>query len=313
MIKYILKRMLKSIPIFIGVISISFLLVYIAPGDPAISMVGENYKEETLQEIREELNLNKPIIKQYYLYILKTIKLDFGKSYITGRKISKDLKQKLYFTFILATTAMIFAIFFGIILGIISALNYQKLIDRIIVLFSIVGVSAPVFSVALLFIYIFGIKFKILPPTGYGGIQFLILPALALGLRSLSLFVRITRDSFLDIIQEDYMRTAKAKGLSFYKIIFKHGLKNLLIPIITIIGIDFSSYLTGAVLTESIFGWPGIGRYLVDSIIKRDFPAIQASVLFMAFIFITINLLMDIFYSLVNPQIKENLIEELSN
>ena len=310
MIHYIKTRIFQSIPIIIGVISMSFLFTHLAPGDPAISMVGENYKESTIEQIREELNLNKPILEQYFIYINKIIRLDFGKSYITGRKISKDLKQKIYYTFILAITAMIFATVFGIVMGIISALHYKQTLDRIIVFISIIGISTPVFSVALIFMYIFGIILKILPPTGYGGIQFLILPAMALGFRSLSLFIRITRDSFIEILGEDYIRTAKSKGLSFNVVIYKHGLKNLLIPIITIIGIDFSSYLTGAVLTESIFGWPGIGRYIVDSILKRDFPAIQASVLFMALIFITINLIVDILYGFSNPQIREHLIEK---
>jgi len=308
--KFIIKRIIKSLPIFLGVITMSFLFVYIAPGDPALNMVGQNYKETTLEEIREELNLNKPAIEQYIIYIFKTARLDFGKSYVTGRKISNDLKQKIYYTFILAITAMMVAIVLGVSLGIIAAINYKQILDRIIVLISILGISMPVFSVSLILIFIFGITFKVLPPTGYGHWKFLILPATALGLRSLSLFIRITRDSFIEILGEDYMRTAKAKGLPYRQIILKHGMKNLLIPVITIIGIDFSSYLTGAVLTESIFGWPGIGRYIVDSILKRDFPAIQGSVLFMAFVFIGINLIIDILYGIVNPQIRDNLIEK---
>ena len=310
MIKFLFKRIARSIPIIFGVISISFIFMYIAPGDPALSIVGQNYNESKLNEIRDDLNLNRPVMQQYVLYVLKTIQLDFGKSYITGRKISNDLRQKIGYTLILATTAMVFAIVFGVFFGIVAALNYKTIIDRIIVLLSVIGISTPVFSVALILIFIFGIKFQILPPTGYGGIEFLILPSIALGMRSLTLFIRITRDSFVEIINEDYMRTAKAKGLSYNIIIFKHGFKNLLIPIITIIGVDFSSYLTGAVLTESIFGWPGIGRYVVDSIMKRDFPAIQGSVLFMAFIFIMVNLIIDILYSLVNPQIREEIVDK---
>ena len=310
MIKFLFKRILRSIPIIFGVISISFIFMYIAPGDPALSIVGQNYKESKLKEIRDDLNLNRPVMQQYVLYVLKTIQLDFGKSYITGRKISNDLRQKIGYTLILATSAMVFAIVLGLFFGIVAALNYKTIIDRIIVLLSVIGISTPVFSVALILIYIFGIKLQILPPTGYGSIEFLILPSIALGMRSLTLFIRITRDSFVEIINEDYMRTAKAKGLSYNIIIFKHGFKNLLIPIITIIGVDFSSYLTGAVLTESIFGWPGIGRYIVDSIMKRDFPAIQGSVLFMAFIFITVNLIIDILYSLVNPQIREEIVDK---
>ena len=310
MITYIINRTFKTFPIILGVISASFLLFHIVPGDPAISMVGENYKEETLQQIRKELNLDKTILEQYFLYVTKILKLDFGQSYISGQKIYTVISQKIFFTFKLAFFSMMFAIIFGVFFGIISGLNYKNKIDRLIVFLSIVGISSPVFSVALIFIFIFSIQLKVLPPSGYQGIQYFILPCIVLGIRSLSLFIRITRDSFVEIISEDYIRTAKSKGLKKHTIIYKHVLKNLLIPLITIVGIDFSSYLTGAVLTESIFGWPGIGRYLVDSILQRDFPAIQATVLFMSLVFVMINLLVDILYCFVNPKIREILIEK---
>tara|TARA_A100001011_G_scaffold398848_2_gene504794 strand:- start:552 stop:1484 length:933 start_codon:yes stop_codon:yes gene_type:complete len=310
MIKYIIFRIFKAFPIVLGVISVSFLLVYIAPGDPVLSMVGENYKEETVQQIRKELNLDKTIVEQYFLYMSKIFRLDFGQSYISGQEIYKIISQKIFFTFKLTFFSMMFAIVFGVFFGIISGINYKNKIDRLIVFLSIIGISSPVFSVALIFIYIFSIQLKVLPPSGYDGIQYFILPCIVLGLRSLSLFIRITRDSFIEIINEDYIRTAKSKGLKKHVIINKHVLKNLLIPIVTIVGIDFSSYLTGAVLTESIFGWPGIGRYLVDSILQRDFPAIQATVLFMSLVFVITNVLVDILYCFVNPKIREILIEK---
>ena len=310
MILFIINRIFQAIPTVLGVISISFLLVHIAPGDPAISMVGENYKEETLHQIKKELNLDKTITQQYFLYISKILRLDFGYSYMSGEEIYKVISQKIFFTIILAFFSMMFAVIVGVFLGIISGLNYKNKIDRLIVFLSIVGISSPVFSVALIFIFVFSIQLKVLPPSGYGSVQHFILPCVVLGIRSLSLFVRITRDSFVEIINEDYIRTAKSKGLKNNVIIYKHVLKNLLIPIVTIVGIDFSSYLTGAVLTESIFGWPGIGRYLVDSILQRDFPAIQATVLFMSLVFVLINIFVDILYCFVNPKIREVLLEK---
>ncbi len=312
MIKLILKRILQGIPVIFGVITISFLLMYVAPGDPVLAMVGEYYDESTLSELRSELHLDDPLLQQYFRFIGNVCTGDFGRSYITGISVTENLLEKMPYTFQLAVTAMVIAVIFGIILGISSALYRNRLWDKIAILFSIGGVSAPVFWVALLLILIFGVELRLLPPSGYGSWQFIILPGIALGIRSLAMFTRITRTNFLEIMHEDYMTTAKAKGLSNFVVIFKHGLKNLLIPLITLIGLDFGSYLTGAVLTESIFGWPGVGRLMLDAIMKRDFPVIQGTVLFMVLVFVIINILVDIFYGIVNPQVREVLINEQS-
>lgn len=310
MFNYILKRILQGIPVIFGVITISFMLIYVAPGDPVLAMVGDYYDEDTLVELRQELHLDKPMINQYIMFIGRICTGDFGKSYISDRYVLDDLLEKTPYTLQLAITAMVFAIIGGIFFGISSALHHNSFWDKFAVIFSIGGISAPVFWVALLLILFFGVELQILPPSGYGGWQYIILPGIALGMRSLALFSRITRTNFLEIMHEDYMTTAKAKGLPDYIVIFKHGLKNLLIPLITIIGLDFGSYLTGAVLTESIFGWPGLGRMMLDAIMKRDFPVIQGTVLFMVLIFVIINILVDVLYGIANPQIRETLLNE---
>nr|MBC8479280.1 ABC transporter permease [FCB group bacterium] len=222
----------------------------------------------------------------------------------------EDITQKLPFTFQLASAAMLFAIVFGVTAGIFSALKKNTIWDRMTVVLSLTGVSAPVFWIALILILYVGVYWRLLPPTGYGGIKFLILPAIALGSRSMALLVRTTRAYFLEILNEDYMRTARAKGLPPLKIYFKHGLRNLAIPLITIIGADFGSYLSGAVLTESIFGWPGVGRFALNAILKRDFPAIQGTVLVMALTFVFINILVDVLYTWMDPRVREQIVEQ---
>jgi ABC-type dipeptide/oligopeptide/nickel transport system permease component len=290
--------------------TISFLLMNVAPGDPVRAMVGDYYDDDTIESLREELGLNKSLGAQYLNFISNTCRGDLGKSFMTQRLVVEDLKQKAPFTLQLALGAMLIAVPFGILLGIFAAINRGKLIDRILILVSLVGISAPVFWIALLLILILGINLQWLPPTGFGGIKFLILPAIALGTRSMAMLARTSRAYMLDVLKEDYIRTALAKGLSQRIILFKHALRNVLIPIITIVAADFGSYLSGAVLTESIFGWPGVGRFALNAIMKRDFPAIQGTVLFMALIFIVINIIVDICYAWVDPRVREKLINE---
>ena len=310
MIALIIRRILQGIPVILGVITISFLLMNVVPGDPVRSMVGDYYDEATLETLREELGLNKSLGVQYVNFISNVCKGDLGKSFTTQRLVIEDLKQKVPFTLQLALGAMIIAVPIGILLGVFAAINRGKLIDKILIVVSLAGISVPVFLTALLLILIVGIQLQWLPPTGFGGIKFLILPAIALGARSMAMLARISRAYMLDVIKEDYMRTALAKGLSQRIVLFKHGLRNVLIPLITIVAADFGSYLSGAVLTESIFGWPGVGRFALNAIMKRDFPVIQGTVLFMALIFVVINIIVDIFYAWVDPRVRETLIHE---
>ena len=304
MVNFIVRRILQTIPVLFGVIVITFILMYMIPGDPVVSMVGERYDEETIHKLRKELHLDDSLPMQFVHYVSNVMRGDFGKSFITGGSVSEELLIKFPNTLILAVASMIIAIITGLTMGIVSSLKPQSLLDKITMFFALAGISAPVFWVGLMLILFIGVFLQWLPPTGFGGVEYIILPAITLGLRSAAYLARLTRATMLDVLNQDYIRTARMKVLPEWKVILKHGFPNILIPIITVIGTDFGSYLSGAVLTESIFGWPGIGRYALEAILKRDFPVIQGTVLFMALMFILANLIVDIFYGIVDPRIR---------
>ena len=304
MVHFIVRRILQTIPVLFGVIVITFILMYLVPGDPVVSMVGERYDEETIHKLRKELHLDDSLPMQFVHYVSNVLRGDFGKSFVTGGPVSEELLIKLPNTLILAVASMIIAIITGLTMGIVSSLRPQSILDKITMLFALAGISAPVFWVGLMLVLFIGVFLQWLPPTGFGGIEYIILPAITLGLRSAAYLARLTRATMLDVLNQDYIRTARMKMLPEWKVILKHGFPNILIPIITVIGTDFGSYLSGAVLTESIFGWPGIGRYALEAILKRDFPVIQGTVLFMALMFILANLIVDIFYGIVDPRIR---------
>ena len=304
MFRFIVRRILQTIPVLFGVIVITFILMYMVPGDPVVSMVGERYDEETIHKLRKELHLDDSLPMQFVHYVSNVLRGDFGKSFITGGSVSEELLIKFPNTLILAVASMIIAIITGLTMGIVSSLRPQSILDKITMLFALAGISAPVFWVGLMLVLFIGVFLQWLPPTGFGGIEYIILPAITLGLRSAAYLARLTRATMLDVLNQDYIRTARMKGLPEWKVILKHGFPNILIPIITVIGTDFGSYLSGAVLTESIFGWPGIGRYALEAILKRDFPVIQGTVLFMALMFILANLIVDIFYGIVDPRMR---------
>ena len=304
MVHFIVRRILQTIPVLFGVIVITFILMYMVPGDPVVSMVGERYDEETIHKLRKELHLDDSLPMQFVHYVSNVLRGDFGKSFITGGPVSEELLIKFHNTLMLAVASMIIAIITGLTMGIVSSLKPRSILDKITMFFALAGISAPVFWVGLMLILFIGVFLQWLPPTGFGGVEYIILPAITLGLRSAAYLARLTRATMLDVLNQDYIRTARMKMLPEWKVILKHGFPNILIPIITVIGTDFGSYLSGAVLTESIFGWPGIGRYALEAILKRDFPVIQGTVLFMALMFILANLIVDIFYGIVDPRIR---------
>jgi len=310
MIPFIIRRILQGLPVILGVMTISFLLMNVAPGDPVRAMVGEYYDDATLESLRHELGLDKSLGKQYLNFIGNLFTGKLGNSFMTKRPVFNDLIEKIPHTLQLALAAMFIAVPLGLMLGIIAAVNRGKPLDRMLIGLSLGGVSAPVFWIALLLILIVGVQLRWLPPTGFGGFKFLILPAIALGTRSMAMLARTSRAYMLEVMNEDFMRTALAKGLSRWQVIFRHGLRNVFIPLITIIAADFGSYLSGAVLTESIFGWPGVGRFALTAIIKRDFPVIQGTVLFMALIFVVINILVDICYAWADPRVRTAILDE---
>jgi ABC-type dipeptide/oligopeptide/nickel transport system permease component len=306
MLKYVLGRILLLIPILWGVVTVSFLLMYVIPGDPVLTMAGERYDEETLQEMRRELGLDKPLAVQYVHYLARLSRFDLGRSFVTRRPVADAIRERFPRTLALALSAMGIAVVFGIGIGMLASWGRFPWIGRLLLAFSLVGVSIPVFWLGLILIYIFSIQLSILPPSGYGGgsLTHLILPAVTLSFASMATVARVTRSGFVETASYDFVRTARAKGLGEMIVGGKHILRNALIPVVTIVGADFGSYLSGSVLTESIFGWPGLGRFIVQGILKRDFPVIQGSILFMAILFVIVNLLVDLSYAYIDPRIR---------
>ena len=301
---FIARRLLLAIPTLFGVLVVAFLLLYVAPGDPVMSMVGERADEETIARLRQELRLDDPLYVRFGHYVGNVVTGDFGESYVTGRPIIRDIRERFPKTLQLAGAAMLLAASLGVTLGILSARNPGGVVDRFGLGLAYVGISFPVYWVGLLLILLFAVTLQWLPPSGSGGLRYLILPAFALGMRSIAFLARMTRSAMLDALGSDFVRTARAKGLSEKNVVMRHALRNAAIPIITVLGLDFGSYLTGSILTETIFSWPGIGRYVVNAISRRDLPAIQGAVLFLSTLFVMVNLLTDIAYAKADPRVS---------
>lgn len=306
MMSYTVRRLLLFVPILLGVATVTFLLLHVLPGDPVLSMVGERYDEETLERLREEMHLNDPLAVRYVKYLGSLARLDLGESYITGEPVWDSILQRFPYTLRLAVAAMLISILIGVGAGVTAAWKWKTPLDYLTMGGTVVGVSMPVFWLGVLLIYLFSMKLGWLPASGFGGgnIAYLVLPAFTLAQASAAYVARITRSSVLDEVGEMYVRAARAKGVPERRLLFGHALRNALLPIVTVIGADFGSYLSGAVLTESIFAWPGLGRFVLDAILKRDLPAIQGAVLFMAVLFMAVNLVVDLVYARVDPRVK---------
>ena len=304
MLAFLLRRVALAIPTLAGVLVVVFLLLYVAPGDPVQEMVGERADPETVARLRRELRLDDPLPTQFAHYAGGVLRGQLGRSYITGRPILSDILERFPKTLLLAGTAMLFASILGITLGVLSAQKPGGWLDRAGLGLAYIGISFPVYWVGLILILVFAVMLRWLPPSGYGAPRFLVLPALALGSRSIAFLARVTRSSMLDVLGADFVRTARAKGLRERVVVVRHALRNALIPVITVLGLDFGYYLTGSILTETIFSWPGLGRYVVNAIARRDLPAIQGSVLFLSVIFVLVNLLTDLAYARVDPRVR---------
>jgi ABC-type dipeptide/oligopeptide/nickel transport system permease component len=301
--RFLLQRVLLLIPTLFGVLLVTFLLLYVAPGDPVQAMVGERADPETLARLRAELHLDDPLYRQFGHYVGGVLRGNLGTSYITRRPIIRDLLERFPATLRLAGAAMLFAAAVGISVGILGAWRPGTWMDRVGAFGSYLGVSFPVYWVGLILILVFAVNLRWLPPSGSGGIVYLVLPALTLGMRSVAFLSRMTRAAMQDVLQSDFIRTARAKGLWERRVVLSHGLRNALLPVVTVLGLDFGSYLTGSILTETIFSWPGVGRYVLNAIDKRDLPAIQGSILFLSLVFVVVNLLTDILYARVDPRV----------
>jgi len=306
---------MATIPVLLGILLVAFTVLYLIPGDPALTVAGPRADETTLNRIRAEMGLDLPVHTRFVNYLLKICKGDFGESVISGKPVLSSLTEKLPVTLKLALISILFSTLIGVLMGVIGAVTRGKIIDRLCTLFSVSGISIPVFLSGLVFLYVFAVKLRWFPSSGFNAENSLmpfILPAFTLGIRSAAFLARIVRSSMIEVLNQDFIRTAKAKGLSPMRILFRHGLVNALIPIITVIGLDLSSYLNGSVIVETIYDLPGIGRYAMEAISQRDYPVVQGVVLLGAIVFIGVNLFIDLFYAWINPKVRDEMLGKLA-
>ncbi len=304
MLTYLLRRILAALPSIFGVILIVFLMVRLAPGDPALLLAGEFATPEQLRLTRERLGLNEPGHVQFGIFLGNLVQGDLGRSTQTRREVSSELRSYFPNTLELALGAMAVALLIGIPAGIVSAVRPNTAFDYLATLGALIGVSMPVFWFGLLAILFFSVNLGWFPVAGRGTLAHLVLPAVSLGAGTAAIITRMTRSSMLEVLNQDYVRTARAKGLANHLVVNKHAFRNALIPIVTITGLQFGTLMAGAVLTETVFSWPGIGQLLVTSILARDYPVVQGAVLLIAVSFIVINLLVDLVYGAIDPRIR---------
>jgi len=304
--RFLLRRLLALVPVLLGVTFLSFLLLYVVPGDPVQAVAGERYDEAVLAELRAELHLDDPLPLRYGRFLADLVRGDLGVSYVSREPVRDAIATTFPHTLRLALAAMLIAVLLGVGLGVAAALKPGSPLDRSAMVLASAGISVPVFWLGMVLIYAFSLKLRWLPPSGYGegSLRHLILPALTLGAASAALIARMTRAALLDAMGQDYIRTARAKGLHPARVLLVHGLRNALLPVVTVVGNDFGSYLSGSVLTERIFAWPGLGRYTLDAVAKRDLPAIQGAILVMALAFVLVNLLVDLSYAWIDPRTR---------
>jgi ABC-type dipeptide/oligopeptide/nickel transport system permease component len=303
LLKFVVRRLLLLIPVVIGVSIVSFSIMHMIPGDPARIIAGEGATVEDIMSIRIKYGLDRPLIEQYFRFMKGVITNDL-RSIRTERPILTELLPRFANTAQLALVSIIISSVIGVTLGIVSAVKRNSWIDTFSMVFSLVGVSMPIFWLGILLIILFAVTLRWLPSGGKGGVEHLILPALTLGLATSAIIARMTRASVLEVLNQDYVRTVVAFGLPKRKIIYKYVLRNALIPVVTVIGLQFGYLLGGAVLTESVFGWPGLGRFVVDSIFSRDYIAVQVGIMMIATTFVLVNLLVDLVYALIDPRLR---------
>lgn len=301
--RYILKRLLSLVGTLLGVSVLIFLMVHLIPGDPVTTILGQFATPEAVSQMRAALGLDQPLWQQYLHFLGRLLVGDLGTSLFTGQSVWEQITQRFPITLQLAIFSVIIAAIFGILLGTIAAVKQNTFVDRLVVLSSLVGISAPGFWIALFLIWIFAYKLALFPISGYEGIHSLLLPAITLGMAEAGMIARMTRSSMLEVIKQDYMRTAEAKGAAVVRMVFSHGLPNAIIPVVTMLGLQFGSLMAGAVVVETVFSLQGIGSLAIESIGKRDMPTVQGMVFFMAVIFATTNLVVDLIYSLIDPRI----------
>jgi ABC-type dipeptide/oligopeptide/nickel transport system permease component len=314
MVSYVIRRLLLTIPVMVGVSFLVFWSIRWVPGDPAIAIAGELATPELIAKVREDMGLDQPILVQYTRYIGKVLQGDMGRSVKSGLQVTDEIKTRLPRTLRLAFTSLILSALIGIPIGVFSSTRPNSWFDGGSMTIALLGVSMPIFWLGLMLMILFavlipkwfGLSGPLLPPTGSGTWQHLVMPSIALAANSMAIQARMTRACMLEVLRQDYIRTARAKGQVEWKVVYHHALSNALLPIVTIVGLQFGTLLGGAVLTETVFAWPGIGRLLVDAIGFRDYPIIQGTVLVITAGFVLTNLIVDILYAYLNPKIHYN-------
>ncbi|ELF8485930.1 glutathione ABC transporter permease GsiC [Salmonella enterica] len=304
MLNYVLKRLLGLIPTLLIVAVLVFLFVHLLPGDPARLIAGPEADAQVIALVRQQLGLDQPLHVQFWHYITHVLQGDFGTSMVSRRPVSEEIASRFLPTLWLTITSMIWAVLFGMAIGIAAAVWRNRWPDRVGMTLAVTGISFPAFALGMLLMQIFSVDLGWLPTVGADSWQHYILPSLTLGAAVASVMARFTRSSFVDVLSEDYMRTARAKGVSETWVVLKHGLRNAMIPVVTMMGLQFGFLLGGSIVVEKVFNWPGLGRLLVDSVDMRDYPVIQAEVLLFSLEFILINLVVDILYAAINPAIR---------
>ncbi len=332
--RYIIRRLLNLVPVLLGITLLVFLFLHLIPGDPAVIMLGDRATPAQVEALRERMGLNAPLPLQYLRFLGSLLQFDLGRSIFTGFPIIEEIKIRWPATFELSVGAMLIAMLIGIPSGVIAAVRKNSIIDNVTMSGSLLGVSMPVYWLGLLLIYLFAVNLGWLPPSGristamrfnfvpitgfyvldaivQGNLPVLrdvllhlVLPALTLSTIPLAIIARITRSAMLDVLSQDYIRTARAKGVLERNVVFKHALKNAMLPVVTVVGLEFGTLLGGAILTETIFSWPGIGKWIYDGILSRDYPVVQGGVIFVAIAFVLINLLVDLSYAFLDPRIQ---------
>lgn len=332
MITYILRRLVALLPVLLGVSAAAFLLLHLIPGDPALVYLGEHATPESIARVRHEFGLDRPLPVQYAVYLWDAVRGNFGESLDSHRPVIAEFIPRFPATIELSLGAITIAVAVGIPIGLLSASRPNSIVDRLGMVVALLGVSFPVFWLGLMLVYVFSVYFHVLPTAGQLGVtatvatitrivlldavltgnwaaawdavRHLVLPSIALSTIPMAIIARITRASMLDSLHQDYIRTARAKGLAARAVVIGHGLRNALLPVVTVIGLQVGSLLTGAILTETIFAWPGVGRFMYDSIQFRDYPVILAGILLFSLVFVLVNLFVDVLYAFLDPRIR---------
>jgi peptide/nickel transport system permease protein len=312
MIAFVLRRLLATIPVMLVVAVLVFLMLRLTPADPAAIIAGDNANAQQVADIRAKLGLDEPIVTQFFIWMGKIFRGDFGESFFFKKTVAELISDRMEATLSLSFFTIVLAILVAVPLGVLAAAKHGSWIDRIVMGFSVLGFSVPVFVIGYLLIYLFAIELRWLPVQGYqrfalgvgGWFERLILPSMTLAVVYIALIARMTRTSMLEVLSEDYVRTARAKGQVERKVLFRHALRNAAVPIVTVIGLGIALLIGGVVVTESVYTIPGLGRLTVDAVLARDFPVIQAVILLFSFVYVVINLLVDLTYTILDPRIR---------